>query len=456
MFAEIGTKLVELASQAFPTGTTIEEEDIAKAAKATETILKAGKPAVIFDGAFRGGDVEVRADIILTAPDGELDLFEIKAGTSVKPRHIADVALQIHAIEASGWKVHNAAILHLNPRYKHDGSKNFPVQQLFKNVDITARVRRQLPRLSESIPDFQKSLEDESALDTPTGTWCKSPLPCPFLNSCIKEGPKHPLIDLPQLAKEQESTLHELEIDDIEHIEIEMPGLTPLQRRAIRSVKEGKHVVEDMVADELQDVDFPLHFVHIQWFLEVLPRFKLSRPWQKIPVLWSIHVLSEEGELEHHQFTFEGAEDPREECVSKLANSLTEEGTLIVFSGHVEERLRGMLEDFPDLKAKLRSLMNMPLLDLGQLIRHGVSHPSFKDSFDLSAIYSSLTDKNCFKGLKIQDDDAADHAFRRIFNSRTHGPTRKKLIAELANYTQCQSEAMLEIYRKLVSPSTNS
>ncbi|MHC5063823.1 MAG: DUF2779 domain-containing protein, partial [Planctomycetota bacterium] len=390
---EMGSKLVTLASQAFPSGTTIEDEDLGEAAKKTAAILKEGKPAVIFNGAFQGGGTEVRCDIILTAPGGELDVFEVKAGTSVKPRHIADVALQVHAIEACDWKVHNAAILHLNPRYKHDGGKNYPVQKLFKNVDITARVRRQLPRLADTIAEFQGSMEDEGTLELPTGTWCKAPLPCIYMDSCISEGPSHPLVSLPQLSKEQETALHESGIEEIEKIDAEMDSLTALQKRAIKSVQENKLVIESMVPEELQDVDFPLHFVHIQWFLEVLPRFDLSYPWQHIPAMWSCHVLSEDGKLDHSEFTFDEAEDPRTKCVESLARVLNDDGTLIVYAGTFEERLRTMLEDFPELKPKLRSLMHMPLLDMGQLIRHGVYHPDFKGKFDQHTVHSCLSDQ---------------------------------------------------------------
>ena len=115
--AETGKKLVSLARSAFPNGITVEEQGEA-AMRRTEGILSKPGPVAIFDAAFSDGDVEIRTDIALRDAQGELDIFEVKSGTRVKPRHILDLALQVLTVEGSGLKVRSTVLLHMNPQYR--------------------------------------------------------------------------------------------------------------------------------------------------------------------------------------------------------------------------------------------------------------------------------------------------------------------------------------------------
>jgi hypothetical protein len=447
--SEIGNQIVELASQAFRKGTTIDAEDMDRAVQQTADLLGGGKPVVMLGAAFRGGDAETRTDIALASASRELDIFEVKAGTTVKPRHIQDVALQIHVIESAGYRVKSASILHLNPKYLHKGSKTYPVQDLFKNLDVTKKARKLVAKVAEQIASFRTLLADESSCELPTGTWCRNPLPCPFLPRCLAEGPRFPLIHLPHLKRDQERQLHEQGIEDITQLDEQQPGLTLLQRRVLRSVKSDSLLVEPFVPIELTDVDFPLGFTHIQWHLEVLPRFEQSRPWQKTPYLWSMQVLHENGKVEKRGFVSKSAEDPRAPTLRSLATALRDIDTMLVHGGNLDERLRSMLDDLPELKPELRSLLQAPLLELGNLINHGVYHPGLAGSFELPVVHRALLgDKDAPSGT-IADDEAAEVAYRRIMNSRTRAKTRDQLADDLQAYADRQSEMMLELFHFL-------
>ena len=111
---EAGARLLELACQGFPKGRRIDAEDMAQAAEQTHEILSQEEGTAVFDAAFVFEQAEVRCDIVLPTGRGELDIFEVKSGTKVKPRHIMDFALQMYVIEACGHTVRNASILHLD------------------------------------------------------------------------------------------------------------------------------------------------------------------------------------------------------------------------------------------------------------------------------------------------------------------------------------------------------
>lgn len=458
---DVGEELVRLASQIFPGGLDLRDEEFEAALQKTEAFLAQGRPGVLFHAAFRGAGVEARADIVLVTTPGKVDLFEVKAGTTIKPRHLTDVALQMHAIEASGHEVQSCAIVHLDPRYVHDGSKDYKVQKLFRNVDVTTRARNQLGKMFGRLQSFRSALDDETSMELPTGTWCKRPLPCHFLKRCLKEAPDYPLVELPQLNRVQESRFHEDGIESIDQLDAASPGLTRLQRRAIQSVHSGELVVEPFVPREVDELDRPIAFLHIGWHLEVLPTFDGSRPWHKLPFCWSIHWLNADGSTTVRSYASRSAEDPRDECLSSLADQLARAETVIVYSWSFDDRFRALLEDDVPSKSHVRAISHAPVAFLEQLLMHGVYHPGFRGNFDVWNVHDTLekvrgdrapedlSGWDDGKTLEIRSEDEAQSAMQRILNRRTRQATRQKLGDQLEAWSRRSSAALVRIVEML-------
>lgn len=448
MIAEVGTELVEIASSAFPRGVAI-DPNAPDAVERTEALCREKKPQVVFHGRFRLQQVEIGCDILISTGDGTLDLFEVKAGVSIKPRHIMDLALQVHVLEKLGYKVRRTSIIHMNRRYLHTGGKH-PVHELFKNVDATARVRRYVGKIEGLLQSFKRTLEDESALEYPTGTWCRAPLPCHHLPRCIAEGPSHPLVELPELTRTQVDSLHERAVEDMSQVEITREGLTQAQRRALTAVQQNELVVEPRVFGELAECEYPMHFVWFENLLEVLPRYARSRPWQKIPFAWHRILLKGEDHIEHASFLDDGKEDPRPRFVHTLLDATIGAHTVFFFPHDVEDRLRELVEDLTgEDKARARALLNSPFLEVQALVRRGVYHPDFRGEFDLATVYRALVEDATYDDLEIATADAAGAALRKIANTRTRAQTRTKLQAAVAAWMRRQAEGMYGIWQRL-------
>lgn len=457
----LGERLVDLASQAFPRGTDLKGVAKEDAISRTRDEIASGRPGALFHAVFQGGGVEVVCDIALVVGPNEVDLFEVKAGTFLKPRHLTDVALQVHAVEACGVQVKSASILHLEERYVHDGSRDYPVHKLFRSEDVTSRARNQLARVAEQVGSFQSVVDDEGMLELPTGTWCRNPLPCPHLERCRAEGPEHPLFELPHLAAVVESKLHEEAIESIDQLKTSQNGLSSGQRRAVRAIQEDKLIVEPFVRDELGDVDYPLCFVHVLWHLDPLPRFAQSRPWQKLPYAWSAHRFEQSGRSYHRSFVSATQDDPRDATIKSLAEEIRDAGTVVVYDRGWDERFRALLEDMPERKADLRALLGAPLLELGNLIYHGVYHPDFHGMFDLERVRGILGAQlpapsgEPIEGLDALDDDLTDEdaaadAYQKILAKRTRSTTRDKLSEQLTAYVRHRSAALVAVRRLLL------
>lgn len=451
-FAEVGIKLTLMACEGFPRGVRIEEDSHQSAVEKTLELLESGDGGAIFNAAFARDGVEVYCDVVLPGRNNnELDIFEVKSGTKVKPRHVMDIALQMWVIEGHDYTVSSASLLHLDAEFRHDGGEDYPVHKLFKNVDVTKKARKRKRRIPDLIENFQIVLNDKSTLDLPTGTWCINPIPCGYLPQCGKATPTNSLIELPGLTSTQESRLHQLGVETIEQIDPARVELSKPQSRALRAVLDDAWVIEPIIAEEFDTVVFPLCFAAVNFALQVLPQSEQSRPWQHTPYQWSAHILHEDGKLEHREYLVKGAKDPRTEFVASLLDCIDDVGTVITWSKRLEPCLRKIMEDLPKLKEEAKALLHMDPLALNTLVREGVYHSDFQGSFELGAVHSALTGKPRpkAKAKNINDDEDARAAFEKLSNSRTRASTRTELGKQLSQYCAARSTEILEVYQAL-------
>lgn len=448
---EVGRQLVELARTAFPKAIDLGELDFDAAASRTRDLLSEGKPAVLYDAAFTDEDVELRADIVVTSGDGSVDLFEVKSGTRVKIRHLKDVALQVSVIEAAGWRVRSANVLHIDPRYRHAGGRKYPIQQLFKSVDVTEKVRRRVPAVRRTLESFRALLDDPVTMELPTGTWCHNPSRCVHLSRCLAEAPEHPLLELPDLTPDQERAFHEEGIEQLEAIDPKRPGLTLVQRRALRTLAEGGRRVEPFVREEIAALPTPLHVVAEAGLLQVLPSLQGARAWQSIPIAWARMIVGGEKHGDVDTFVAPKGDDPRAGFVRSLAEALAGPGTLVIYGEGCDGMLRELLDELPAEKRLVRAILNKPFLDLQALIRAGVYDAGFRGSFALEQVHEAVVGEPIPRELEIADAEAADEAMRRLQNPRTHASTREKLSAALAEWLTWRARAIAAILERVRS-----
>ena len=449
--ADAGRQLVVLAREGFPKGTIIEGKDFDADAETTKAHLGEKRPMILFDAAFRFQDVDVRSDVAIVSADGSLSIFEVKSGTKVKPRHIMDVALQTWVIESLGYRVLSSNVLHVNAHYRHEREGVYPAQQLFKNADVTERVRKVVAKIPGQLQAFRALLQDPATLELPTGLWCREPFTCIYLEGCLSEGPEHPLLELPELTRQQEHYFHENGIEAIAALDPNQPGLAHVQKRAITSVQQDAPIVEDFVRQELADLDFPVHFVHVEFLLEVLPRYAGTRPWQQVPYLWSTLSLHEDGQVTVASHLCDEKADPRPEFVKTLCAYLKGNGMLMLFSNYFEARMRELLEDQlgHPIKSDLRVLINMPYLEMQHLVQAGVYAPSFRGAFDLDTVANALLGPDPAAEKETRSSEHAMAAYVKILTPRTRATTRAKLKEDLLAWAKSRAERMHELFRRL-------
>src|SRR5688500_6455909 len=117
-------------------------------------------PNGIYEAPFLGGGAYALVDILVPTDDRRWDIIEVKSSTSVKPVYLDDVALQRYAAEASGTRIRNCYLAHIDSSYVgsgfsrancSDGIDPIDNTKLFRIVDITEQVAELLPDVAAKV-----------------------------------------------------------------------------------------------------------------------------------------------------------------------------------------------------------------------------------------------------------------------------------------------------------------
>jgi predicted RecB family nuclease len=118
---DTGHRVGEVARSLYPEGRLINHvDDLAAALAETQAALAGEGDLMLFEPAFRHGDVLVRADLLFRR-QGRYRLVEVKAATEVKDHHLQDAAIHAWVIEGAGYPVDGASIAHVNSNFVYRG-----------------------------------------------------------------------------------------------------------------------------------------------------------------------------------------------------------------------------------------------------------------------------------------------------------------------------------------------
>ena len=134
---------------------------------------------MLFEAAFLCDHAVAIVDVLERLPNGAgWRLVEVKQTNECRAEHVADVAFQIHVVEACGLTVREAAVMHL------DRECRFPdLDSLFVTEDVTETARAMVGEVAPAALGLYEMLGGpmpETALDVA----CVSPAACAFKPRC--------------------------------------------------------------------------------------------------------------------------------------------------------------------------------------------------------------------------------------------------------------------------------
>jgi len=446
---DTGHRVGELATQLYPGGVLIQEDHLhhSEAVRSTLAAMENTKIKAIYEAGFFYDDVRVRVDVLERQKNGKWNLIEVKSTTSVKKVHYPDAAVQYYVLKGAGLDIDGVFLVHLNNQYVYDG-KELDLESLFSSSDVTEEARA----YQEEVPEILAELKDMLANSDPPAMIpsrnCKKPYGCDFYEYCTKDVPEHWVIQLFGIVQKKLDELGAIGIYDIGDVPDEFP-LTAIQERIRACVANNEEYIARELKDELEDVEYPIHFLDFETLGLAIPRYAGTRPYQGIPFQWSDHILHKNGKVEHREYLCNEDKDPREEITVKLLEALGKKGSIYMYTGFEKDVIKGLAKDLPEYGKQLLATLDR-LVDLYKIIKANYYHPEFHGSFSLKSVLPAIIPEMGYENLAVQEGREAGIEYMRMLDSATPPEDKEKIKNDLLKYCGHDTLAMVKIREKLL------
>ena len=444
-----GTYTGKLATKRHPGGILISEDHFHHevAVKSTQSAMNDEGIPAIFEAAFTEDDVRIRVDILERAPGGRWNLIEVKSSNKVKNEHYDDVAVQYHVLRSTGLDIDKAGLLHLNSEYVFDGNQ-LDLHHLFSFEDMSRQVRSRQDDVIHLLDQYKQVISSTEAPEILPARHCKTPFTCEFWDHCTSAMPENWVMHLYRISKDRLEQLYEAGILDISDVPADFP-MSDIQERIRESVINQKEYIDPQLGEELNDVEYPLHFLDFEVFSPAIPRYAHSSPYQRLPFQWSDHMISSDGEMMHLEYLHTTDTDPREDFVQTLIRALGDRGTIFVYSQYEKSIIRSLADHFIHLRDSLDAVIDR-LTDLAVIIRNNYYHPGFHGSFSIKNVLPVLVPEMSYLDLVIQEGEQATLEYQKMIDPKTPVSIKKSIYKNLLDYCKQDTLAMVRIREELL------
>ncbi|MFN8587179.1 MAG: DUF2779 domain-containing protein [Candidatus Eisenbacteria bacterium] len=438
-----GTRVGELARGQVPGGVLVDlpYDDFAGKLEATQAAL-AQRPPAIYEASVAADGVFVAVDILQR--DGDAwRVVEVKSSTKVKPQHLPDAAVQVHALRAAGLRVSGAEIMVLNSACRYpDLSNLFRREDVTRDVelslgDVAAEVRTQLAVLAGPLPEVA------------TGPHCDAPYTCPFKSRCWAATPEHHVstlyyvgANLNKFLAQGWTTILDLPDGSVKN------AIADRQRR---SVQAGRVLVEGDLAGALGQFPFPRAYFDFETVMPAIPVWNGCGPYAQVPAQFSCHVEQADGSLVHHEWVADEPGDPRPAIAAAVVEACRGAACVVAYNASFERRaLEHLAEAVPALAGGLRDVIAR-MVDLLPVVRDHVYHPDFGGSFSIKAVLPALVPEFSYEGLDVASGDHASQVLTTmLLEPEAYTPLERAALRDaLLAYCRLDTLAMVKVLHRL-------
>ncbi len=267
--------------------------------------------------------------------------------------------------------------------------------------DVTREVN-QIDDIEENSEKYIEIMEQREPPEVSISKKCNKPYDCPLKDKCWGNLPEYHVLQLTNWRKYWE--LFEdgiLDIKDIPKDEI----LSSNKDQIIKEAVDGNKIIvnKDKIRNFSKELQYPLYYLDFETFDTAIPIFDQSRPYQKIPFQYSLHIQDENNKVKHFDFLARREKDPRPELLDRLGKEIGQTGSVIVFNKTFEIGvLKKLAEDFPEYESFIKNTINR-IIDLAEPFKnYDYYNPIQKGSYSLKAVLPAITGKD-YSDLEISD-----------------------------------------------------
>lgn len=413
---------------------------------------RAGSVHHIFQAEFaHDSGVFARADVLELRPDGLAHLYEVKSSTSVKTdaahNHIKDACFQMVVAERAGQKIDGVSIIHVNGNYVRQG--HVVPDQLLAIEDVTVQARAMQ---SETEQEIERAINllaldeiDQSSCDCRAKSRANH---CDAFAHFNVDVPEPSIYSLPRLSEKKRGELLDMGILDLRDVP-EDYGLSGPQLAVVASLKAGAPQIDiTAITDFIGVLKYPLYFFDYETYASAIPVIDGISPYEHLPVQYSLHVLSESGDLTHFDYLAEKAHLPLE-LVENLRRHIGDTGNVVSWHATFEKtRNKELAARYPDHADFLLGL-NERMVDPEDLFKTAYVDARFNGYTSIKKVLPVICPELSYAELDVQDGTGAMEAWERLVDPNTTDAERRQIAIALRRYCELDTFAMVEIFRFL-------
>ena len=216
----------------------------------------------------------------------------------------------------------------------------------------------------------------------------------------------------------------------------------------IESLDQSPYVSKEHIKHFLKSLNYPLYHFDFETFDTAVPIFDKSKPYQKIPFQYSLHIEQEDGSVEHKEFLAKGNDDPRTELLNQMKTDLEGTGDIVVFNKSFEiSVIKKLAEDFPKHKNWLLPLIDR-IVDLADPFRMFYYYDrSQKGSYSIKKVLPAITGKGY---SKLEINNGGDASMLYFYSHiQTKLKNKEEIRTNLKKYCKLDTKGMIWIINEL-------
>ena len=443
-----GHHVGDLAKELFPNGVEVvfDTKNFRGMITKTQELIANGTK-IIYEATFSEEGIFAMADILVKNGDA-WDIYEVKASTKVKQVHIEDISIQWHTLNKA-ITVNRAYIIHINNQYVRWG--DLDTHALFSIEDVTEYMDEEEEDIQEQACEMEEMLkEDIPSIDI--GKHCSDPYTCDFKEHCWKHLPSPSVLDIAYAAGKQ-WTLYEQGIRKIEDVPEDFHfgdnALLQIKYHKSQEIKIDKPKIKEF----LETIEYPINFFDFETFQNAIPRFDNQKPYAQIPFQYSLHILHEDGRIEHKEFLGDENTDPRLALAKQMIEDITPTGSIAAYSQSFEKgKIRDLAALYENLSEELLSL-NERFIDIAEPFqKKHYYHPQFNGKYSIKVVLPTLfpnDDELDYTKLgSVQNGSDAMNIFANLYLLKDN-KQREEIRKDLLSYCKLDTLAMLRIWEYL-------
>ena len=403
----------------------------------------------IFEAGFSAGGALAFADVMLPEQtDGKQvwHMVEVKSSASVKDYYRDDVAVQAFVAQSAGVPLQSISLAHIDSSWTYPGNDDY--RGLLKENDLTAEAFSRTEEVKAWITQAQLVTASPVEPAIEIGAHCDAPFACGFYDYCSRNEPKpqYPVYWLPYIGAKA-GKLAEQGVIDLRNVPDDLLN-TRQQRVKTHTLANTVFFDAAGAATDLAVHSLPAYFLDFETIQFAVPIWQGTRPYQQNTFQFSLHTLSESGQLEHTEFLDLSGNDPSEPFTHALIAACGERGPVYVYNAGFETaRMNELAIRYPQFSVALLAI-NARVVDLYPIARERYYHPSQQGSWSIKKVLPAVVPELRYDALDgVQDGGMAMEAFLEAIHPDTNPERKNQIEQQLLAYCKLDTYAMVRLWQ---------